>query len=83
VFDGVEGNMLLMHLDIKGIAASSASACKTGNPEPSGVLLAMGYTPELASSSLRLSVGKDTTDDDIDYAINIVSEAVGKLRRFG
>lgn len=83
VFEEVEGNMLLMHLDIKGVAASSASACKTGNPEPSSVLLAMGYAPELASGSLRLSVGKDTTDDDIDYTINAVSEVVEKLRRFG
>ncbi|PJF26611.1 MAG: cysteine desulfurase NifS [Phototrophicales bacterium] len=83
VFDGVEGNMLLMHLDIKGVAASSASACKTGNPEPSGVLLAMGYMPELASSSLRLSVGKDTTDEDVDYAVSAVAEVVEKLRRFG
>jgi cysteine desulfurase len=82
VFEGVESNMLLMHLDMKGIAASSASACKTGNPEPSSVLLAIGYAPELASSGLRLSVGKDTTDDDIEYAVNAVSEAVERLRRF-
>ena len=48
VFDGIDANVLLMHLDLKGIAASSASACKTGSPEPSGVLLAMGYARALA-----------------------------------
>ena len=81
VFEGVEANRLLMHLDIKGIAASSASACKTGNPEPSGVLLVMGYTPELASSGLRLSVGKDTTADDVAYAVDVIAESVAKLQR--
>ncbi|MDX2140494.1 MAG: cysteine desulfurase family protein [Chloroflexota bacterium] len=82
VFDGVDANMLLMHLDLKGIAASSASACKTGNPEPSGVLLAMGYERRLASSSLRLSVGLHTSEEDIAYAVAMVTECVGKVRMF-
>ncbi len=81
VFDGIDGNMLLMHLDLKGIAASSGSACKTGNPEPSGVLLAMGCDPELAKGSLRLTVGMQTTEDDIDYAVATLAETVGKLHR--
>jgi len=81
VFDHVDGNKLLMHLDMKGVAASSASACKTGNPEPSGVLLAMGYDREAALSSLRLSVGKDTTDEDVDYAVQVIAESVSALRR--
>ncbi|MBE2269181.1 MAG: cysteine desulfurase [Anaerolinea sp.] len=80
VFDGIDGNRLLMILDMKGVAASSASACKTGNPEPSGVLLAMGYPRELALSSLRLTVGKDTSADDIDYAVETIGAAVTKLR---
>jgi cysteine desulfurase len=80
VFDGVDANMLLMHLDLKGIAASSASACKTGNPEPSGVLLAMGYEHKLASSSLRLSVGLHTTEEDVEYAVAAVAECVEKVR---
>lgn len=81
VFDGVDGNALLMHLDLKGVAASSASACKTGNPEPSGVLLAMGYDRQTASSSLRLTVGRQTTVEDVDYAVQTLIEAVDKVRR--
>lgn len=82
IFDGIESNMLLMHLDMKGVAASSASACKTGNPEPSSVLMAMGYTPGEASSSLRLTVGRQTTAEDVDYAVDVLVEAVGKLQGF-
>jgi cysteine desulfurase len=81
VFDGIESNMLLMHLDMKGIAASSASACKTGNPEPSGVLLAMGYPPDTALGSLRLTVGKDTSEEDIEYAVETLAQTVEKLHR--
>lgn len=81
VFDGLDGNALLMHLDLKGVAASSASACKTGNPEPSGVLLAMGYDRQQALGSLRLSVGQQTTMDDIEYAINTIVDSVEKVRK--
>jgi cysteine desulfurase len=82
VFEGVEANMLLMHLDMKGVSASSASACKTGNPEPSEVLLALGYSRELALSSLRLTVGLHTSEDDVAYAIDAVSASVAKVRMF-
>lgn len=81
VFDGLDGNTLLMHLDMRGIAASSGSACKTGNPEPSDVLLALGYEADLAKSSLRLTVGRQTTMDDIAYTVDAVADAVGKLQR--
>lgn len=81
VFDGIDGNQLLMHLDIRGVAASSASACKSGNPEPSGVLLAMGYSREQALGSLRLSVGHDTTETDVAYAINAIVESLEALRK--
>ena len=81
VLPGVEANALLMHLDLNGIAASSGSACKTGNPEPSDVLLALGYSPEEALCGLRLSVGLQTTEADVDYALDVLVEAVGKLRR--
>jgi cysteine desulfurase len=81
VFDGVDGNMLLMHLDMKGVAASGASACKTGNPEPSSVLLAMGYKPEQAIGSLRLTVGQQTTAEDIDYAVDALVDSVEKVRK--
>ena len=79
IFDGVESNSLLMHLDLKGVCASSASACKTGNPEPSSVLLAMGYPREQALGSLRLTVGKDTSADDIEYAVDVLATAVARL----
>jgi cysteine desulfurase len=81
IFEGVDGNTLLMHLDTKGIGASSGSACKTGNPEPSGVLLAMGYSREMALGSLRLTVGMMTTEADIDYAVTAIAETVEKLYR--
>ncbi len=79
VFDGIDGNMLVIHLDLKGIAASSASACKTGNPEPSNVLLALGYPPEIALGSLRLTVGQQTTEADVEYAIETLAQTVEKL----
>lgn len=81
VIDGIDANTLLMHLDLRGIAASSASACKTGNPEPSGVLLAMGYSRALALSSLRLTVGLQTTMADIEYAVETIAASVEKLRQ--
>ena len=81
VFSGIEANTLLMHMDMKGVAASSASACKTGNPSPSGVLLALGYDEQTALGSLRLSVGKDTTEADVKHAINVVAECVETLGR--
>lgn len=73
--------MLQMHLDLKGVAVSSASACKTGNPEPSGVLLAMGYSTEQALGSVRLTVGKDTTEADVEYAVIALQETVDRLYR--
>lgn len=79
IFEGVESNILLAHLDLRGVAASSGSACKTGSPEPSGVLLAMGYSPREALSSLRLTVGRQTTEEEIDYTVEILREAVAKL----
>ena len=80
VLPGVEANALLMHLDMKGIAASSGSACKTGNPEPAGVLLALGFTPDDAICGLRLSLGTRTTEADINYALDVLVEAASKLR---
>ena len=81
VIDGIESNLLLMHLDLKGIAASSGSACKTGNPDPSEVLLALGYSPELALSSLRMTVGLQTTEGDIEYAVDTLAQTVDTLRK--
>ncbi len=81
VLEGIDANALLMHLDMKGIAGSSGSACKVGNPEPSDILLAVGYTPEQAKCGLRLSVGTHTTADDIEYAVEVVVTTVKKLRK--
>jgi cysteine desulfurase len=80
VFDGIEANALLMHLDINGIAGSSGSACNTGNPKPSEVLLSMGYPERLALSSLRLTVGKANTLDDITYTLNTLAGALERIR---
>jgi cysteine desulfurase len=79
VFDGIDSTTLLMHLDMKGIAGSSGSACKTGNPEPSEVLLAMGYSEHEAIGGLRLTVGRQTTEADIEYAVEALAETVEKL----
>ncbi len=81
LLDGLDGNTLIMHLDMKGLAASSASACKTGNPEPSSVLLAMGIPYETAFGSLRLTIGKDTTETDIEYSVSVLAQIVEKLYR--
>jgi cysteine desulfurase len=81
-FKHVDGNMLLMHLDMKGIAASAGSACKTGNPEPSAVLLALGYDSEWALGGLLLTVGRQTTTADIDYVLDVLPSAIETVRKF-
>ncbi len=80
VIDGVDSARLLMHLDMRGVAASGGSACKTGNPEPSDVLLAMGYPPERAVGGLRMTVGRFTTLEAITYAVDVLVDAVEKVR---
>ena len=82
-FSGVQGETLLLALDMMGIAASAGSACTTGNSEPSHVLLAMGQSEERARSSLRFSVGPTTTSDDIDEVIDVLAEAVERVRMVG
>jgi cysteine desulfurase len=80
VFKGVDGNELLMHLDLAGLAASSGSACKTGDPEPSEVLLAMGYDSAWALGSLRVTVGRSTTEAQVDRLLAVLPGIVQKLR---
>jgi cysteine desulfurase len=80
VIDDIEGDSLLMRLDREGVYASSGSACTSGSLEPSHVLLAMGISPTEALSSLRLTVGKRTTEADVDAAVEVIQEAVGALR---
>ena len=78
--DGVEGESLLLMLDARGIAASSGSACTSGSLEPSHVLMAMGVRPELAHGSLRLSLGRATTDEDVDAVLEVLPAVVDRLR---
>jgi cysteine desulfurase len=80
VFQNVDGNELLMRLDLAGVAASSGSACKTGDPKPSSVLLALGLAPDWALGSLRLTVGRQTTEAHIDRLLAVLPEAVRKMR---
>ncbi|MBR5926523.1 MAG: cysteine desulfurase [Firmicutes bacterium] len=81
-FEGIEGESLLLLLDDKGIQASSGSACTSGSLDPSHVLLAIGRVHDVAHGSLRLSIGEDITDTDVDYIIKSVKEVVEYLRGF-
>ncbi|MBR4145207.1 MAG: cysteine desulfurase [Lachnospiraceae bacterium] len=81
-FEGIEGESLLLLLDDKGIEASSGSACTSGSLDPSHVLLAIGRVHDVAHGSLRLSIGEDITDEDVDYIIKSVKEVVEYLRGF-
>ena len=80
LFQGVEGESLLLQLDMEGIAASSGSACTSGSLEPSHVILALGYPRERALGSLRLSVGKDNTQADVDLVLQRLPDMVARLR---
>jgi cysteine desulfurase len=79
-FDYIEGEALVIALDLKGLAVSSGAACSSGAIEPSHVLLAMGLSPQRARSSIRLSMGKQTSSEDIEFAIRVIPETVGRLR---
>ena len=79
-FDHIEGESLVIALDLKGLAVSTGAACSSGAIEPSHVLIAMGLRPEQARASIRFSLGKQTTESDIDFALAIVPETVARLR---
>jgi cysteine desulfurase len=81
LFKYVEGESILLNLDLMGVAASSGSACTSGSLEPSHVLTAMGFSHEVAHGSLRLTLGKENTDEDIDYVLDILPGIIEKLRR--
>jgi len=80
VFPGVEGEALLIALDLRGLACSTGAACSSGAVEPSHVLTAIGLPPEDARASLRFSLGRHTTSADLDFALNVVPAAVAQLR---
>ena len=79
-FEGIEGESLLLMLDMQGIAASSGSACTSGSLDPSHVLLALGLPHEIAHGSLRLSLSRYTTQEEIDHALAVIPGIVEKLR---
>ncbi len=79
-FRFIEGESLLLNLDLKGICASSGSACTSGSLDPSHVLLAIGLSHEIAHGSLRISIGKYNTKEEIDYVVESLVEIVGRLR---
>jgi len=79
-FEYLEGESLLLMLDMKGIAGSSGSACTSGSLDPSHVLLAIGLPHEIAHGSLRLTLGEDNTDEDIDYLMEVLPPIVERLR---
>ena len=79
-FRFIEGEGLLLNLDLKGICASSGSACTSGSLDPSHVLLAIGLPHEIAHGSLRISIGKYNTKEEVDYLVESLVEIVGRLR---
>ena len=79
-FDQVEGEALVIALDLKGVAVSGGSACHSGSTEPSHVLMAMGLDKDAARASLRFSLMKTATEADVDYALGAVPGAVERLR---
>jgi cysteine desulfurase len=79
-FESIEGEFILLGLGLRGLYVSTASACSTGDPEPLHVLLAMRLSPKEAQGSIRVSLGKDTRDEDIDNSIDALMEAIQRLR---
>jgi len=79
-FQFIEGESMLLSLDMKGVAASSGSACTSGSLEPSHVLLSMGIPHEIAHGSIRLTLGRDNTEEDVDYFMEVMQPIVERLR---
>lgn len=80
VFDCLEGEAMVIALDLKGLSVSTGAACSSGAIEPSHVLTAMGLSPDRARASIRFSLGKQNTADDIDFALQLIPEVVTRLR---
>ena len=79
-FSYIEGESMILNLDMKGVSASTGSACSSTSLEPSHVLLAIGLKPEEAHGSLRLTLGRENTKEDVDYVVSVLPEIVNKLR---
>ena len=82
-FEGVEGESILLSLDLHGIAASTGSACTSGSVDPSHVLIAMGLPPEWSHGSLRLTLGKANTEEDVEIVLNTLPGIIEKVRNLG
>jgi len=80
VADGVEGEAMLLRLDAKGVCVSSGSACATGSLDPSHVLLAIGLPPEVAHGSLRFTLGRENTEDEVDFVVEELPAIIATLR---
>jgi len=80
-FQGIDGESIVLGLDVRGICVSTGSACATGDPEPSHVLRAMGLPAHEAQGTIRLSLGRDTRAGDIDATVQVLADTVGRLRR--
>jgi len=80
-FRFIEGEGLLINLDLMGVAVSTGSACSSGTLEPSPVIRALGRDEELARGSIRFSFGQENTDEDVDYVLGVLAGAVAKLRQ--
>ncbi len=80
-FQFIEGESLLLNLDMKGICASSGSACTSGSLDPSHVLLAIGLPHEIAHGSLRVTFGEENTKEDVDFLVDTLVESVDRLRK--
>ncbi len=79
-FKFIEGESILLNLDLKGVAVSTGSACTSGTLEPSHVLKAMGVDPVFAQGAIRFSLGRENTEEEIDYVVDILPEIISKLR---
>ena len=79
-FDCIEGEAMVIALDLKGLSVSTGAACSSGAIEPSHVLTAMGLSADRARGSIRFSLGKQNTAEDVDFALSLVPEVVGRLR---
>ena len=79
-FPGAEGEAILLYLDLQGIAVSTGSACASGSLDPSHVLLATGSSPERAHGSIRISMGRETTMDEIEYMLDVLPGIITRIR---
>ena len=79
-FDCIEGEAMVIALDLKGLSVSTGAACSSGAIEPSHVLTAMGLSPARARASIRFSLGKQNTAEDVDFALSLIPEVVTRLR---